>query len=45
MVDSNILKKLLNAGIWAPTAGNIQPWIFVCVTGEDMIHKIGSICI
>jgi nitroreductase len=42
-IDKNLLKELLKAGIWAPTAGNIQPWIFVCVTGEENIHKMRTV--
>jgi nitroreductase len=42
-IDRNILEELLEAGIWAPTAGNIQPWIFVCVTGEELIHKMRTV--
>jgi len=34
------LEMLVHAGIWAPTAGNIQPWLFFCVTGPEQIHNI-----
>ncbi len=29
------LEKLLEAARWAPSAGNLQPWIFVVATSED----------
>jgi len=29
------LEKLLEAARWAPTAGNLQPWVFVVVTAAD----------
>lgn len=34
------LKKILEAGIWAPSGSNIQPWEFILVTGNDTIEKI-----
>ncbi|AEC51392.1 putative protein nitroreductase [Pyrococcus sp. NA2] len=34
------LKKILEAGIWAPSGSNIQPWEFILVTEKDMIEKI-----
>jgi nitroreductase len=39
-VEMELLRELLLAGIWAPTAGNIQPWVFICVTDPDRIHTI-----
>jgi nitroreductase len=40
VVEIELLRELLHAGIWAPTAGNIQPWIFICVTKPARIHNI-----
>lgn len=37
--DENLV-KLVRAGIWAPTAGNIQPWIFFCIKKPEQIHNI-----
>mgnify|MGYP001773148293 CR=1 FL=1 len=34
------IAKILEAGIWAPSAGNIQPWEFIVVRNRDMIEKI-----
>ncbi|MBN1835205.1 MAG: nitroreductase family protein [Spirochaetales bacterium] len=34
------LEQILEAGIWAPCAGNLQEWEFVCVTHPPMIHKM-----
>lgn len=39
-IEKSVLKELLGAGIWSPTAGNIQPWAFICVTNPEVIHKI-----
>jgi nitroreductase len=42
-VDRKLLEESLNAGIWAPTAGNIQPWIFFCITSEKTVTKIRAV--
>ena len=34
------LLKILEAGIWAPSGSNIQPWEFILVTDNDTIEKI-----
>jgi nitroreductase len=34
------LEQILEAGIWAPCAGNLQEWEFVCVTDPAMIGKM-----
>ena len=39
-VERELLQELLIAGIWSPTAGNIQPWMFFCVTERSRIHRI-----
>jgi nitroreductase len=39
-VDKRLLEEMLVAGIWSPTAGNIQPWAFFCITENVRIHRI-----
>jgi nitroreductase len=39
-VEREHLEEMLMAGIWSPTAGNIQPWLFICVTESERIHRI-----
>jgi len=39
-VGKELLEEMLVAGIWSPTAGNIQPWVFFCVTEKARIHRI-----
>jgi nitroreductase len=39
-VEKEVLMKLFEAGIWAPTAGNLQTWRFVIVTTKEMMRKI-----
>jgi nitroreductase len=34
------LEEILEAGIWAPCAGNLQEWEFVCVRSPGMIGKM-----
>uniref|UniRef100_A0A7C5UX03 Nitroreductase family protein n=1 Tax=Ignisphaera aggregans TaxID=334771 RepID=A0A7C5UX03_9CREN len=39
-ISNEYIDKILEAGIWAPSAGNIQPWEFIVVRNKDMIEKI-----
>jgi nitroreductase len=39
-IDKMDLDTLAKAAIWAPTAGNHQPWGFICLTDQEMIQKI-----
>lgn len=34
--------KIVEAGRWAPSASNNQPWRFIVVEDEDIIKKIGD---
>jgi len=43
-VPEKVLKKVLDAGRWAPSAGNSQPWRFVVVTDADVKKGIAKIC-
>lgn len=38
------LTRILEAGCWAPSAGNLQPWYFYVVTNEDLKEKIEDAC-
>jgi nitroreductase len=38
-VPPDIIKKILEAGIRAPSGGNRQPWRFVVVTDKDKIRQ------
>jgi nitroreductase len=42
-VDKSDLAALAKAAIWAPTAGNHQPWGFICLTDQEMIQKINTV--
>ena len=39
-IDENILKKLINAGVSAPSAGNQQPWHFVVIDDKNIFDEI-----
>ncbi len=38
-VEPALVKKILEAGIWAPSGLNNQPWRFAVVTSPEMISK------
>jgi len=42
-VPEKVLVKVLEAGRWAPSAGNCQPWRFVVVTDADVKQSIAKI--
>lgn len=39
-VDKGILEQLVEAAIWAPSAGNAQTWRFVVITEPERIRRI-----
>ena len=39
-VDEQSLREVLKAAVWAPTAANSQPWVFVCVTDPEVVRRI-----
>ena len=39
-IEKEKLEEILTAGIWAATAGNAQPWTFICVTDKNVIRNI-----
>jgi nitroreductase len=39
-VGPEVLERLVDAGSWAPTAGNRQAWRFVIVTDEKRLSKL-----
>lgn len=42
-LDKETLEQILNAGRWAPSWINSQPWSFIVVTKKDLKRKIGEI--
>jgi nitroreductase len=39
-VERDILRRLLEAAIWAPSGGNAQTWRFVVITDPKQIRRI-----
>lgn len=39
-VPETLLRRILEAGRFAPSGGNVQPWKFVVVTDQTFIHEI-----
>lgn len=42
-VSSGILEKIVDAGRFAPTARNVQPWEFIVITEAATLKKLGGI--
>lgn len=38
------LNKVLEAGRWAPSAGNTQPWRFIVITDFNVKGRIAKVC-
>lgn len=38
------LSRILEAGSWAPSAGNLQPWFFYVVKKQDIKDKLAEAC-
>ncbi len=36
--------KIIEAGSWAPSASNNQPWRFIVITDRELIRNIGGQC-
>lgn len=42
-ISEEMLVQLVEAGVWAPTGGNSQTWIFIIVKDRSRIEKIKAI--
>jgi len=42
-VEKESLLELVNAGVWAPSAGNMQVWRFIIITDSNQIEKIKNL--
>jgi len=42
-VPASVVKKIVEAGMSAPSAGNQQPWQFVVVTEKGLLEKIAAV--
>ncbi|MCS7139708.1 MAG: nitroreductase family protein [Candidatus Nezhaarchaeota archaeon] len=41
-VPLNIVKEILEAGRWAPSARNSQPWRFILIVDEDLKRRVAE---
>ena len=41
-VSDDDVAQLLDAALWAPSAGNVQPWEFVVVKDKETKHKLSD---
>jgi nitroreductase len=42
-VSEEDLKRVLKAGMFAPSAGNQQPWEFIVLNDQEIINKIAKV--
>ena len=42
-IPEEVVYKILQAGRWAPSSSNSQPWHFVVVQAPDTLKKLGAI--
>jgi nitroreductase len=42
-VDKETLNRILEAGMWAPSAGNLQPWRFILVRDRELKEQLARI--
>lgn len=41
-VPEEYIKSIIMAGIWAPSAGNLQPWQFIVVKNKELKKKLSE---
>jgi len=41
-VPEETVNKILEAGRWAPSAGNCQPWQFIVIRDKDILRRIAE---
>jgi len=41
-VPDDLINMIIESGIWAPSAGNLQPWEFVIVKDEDLKLRLAK---
>ncbi len=41
-IPEEVVYKILQAGRWAPSSSNSQPWHFVVVQARDTLKKLGE---
>lgn len=41
-IEKEKIKEIIDAGLWAPSARNLQPWKFIIITNKELIKEIGK---
>ena len=41
-VTKNQLEEILRAAMAAPSARNMQPWAFICITKRDILDQLAN---
>jgi len=44
-VPEHLIRRILEAGRFAPSQGNCQPWKFVVIRDADMIQQMEDVCV
>lgn len=42
-IPQDLLLQILEAGRWAPTGANLQPWHFIVVTDQETRRRVGEV--
>jgi nitroreductase len=42
-VPKELIEKILDAGRWAPSGGNIQPWKFIVISDRNLLELIRKV--
>jgi len=43
VVPKELIEKILDAGRWAPSGGNIQPWKFIVISDRNLLELIRKV--
>lgn len=43
-IPESTLTRILEAGCWAPSAGNLQPWYFYVVKNQEVKNRLAEAC-
>ncbi|MCG6908717.1 MAG: nitroreductase family protein [Deltaproteobacteria bacterium] len=44
-VPEHLVRRVLEAGRFAPSSGNCQPWKFIVITDRELIQQINTVCL
>jgi nitroreductase len=44
-LPKELIEKIIDAGNWSPSAGNLQPWRFVVIENENLRQRLSKVAI